>query len=289
MAGILAKIGTLPAVLPRDEEKIETGKIYVAPSDRHMVIAGDSVHVYFGPRENLFRPAIDPLFRSAAEAKPQSLIGILLSGGLDDGCSGLDYIKKHGGVTIVQDPDDALVPNLPLNALRLVEVDYKLPANKIAEVILAQLGQPHSGSREAARRDDNGKRSNHMSHDEQPRRFDGITCPECSGPIFEQQIGRLQFRCIVGHSYSPGTMRTEHARRLENALWSAIAGFEEHATILRRLAAASDNGADPDDLVQLQEEAQQQEGHARELRAFLAKVYDSDLRASELPPNLQRR
>jgi two-component system chemotaxis response regulator CheB len=139
LAEILSRAGDLPAVIPKDGDSIENGKIYVAQSNRHLKVGRDRIEVTFGPRENLFRPAIDPLFRSAAATCRGRLIGIILSGGLDDGCCGLSEIERVGGTTIVQDPLDAEVRTLPENALRSVNVHFKLPVSEIPDVLVCAL------------------------------------------------------------------------------------------------------------------------------------------------------
>jgi two-component system chemotaxis response regulator CheB len=138
---ILNSAGPLRALVPEDGDMIEKGKIYVAPNNRHLTIEDGRVRIVFGPRENLFRPAIDPLFRSAA-LHGNRVIGILLSGGLDDGCNGLNTIIDHGGIAVVQDPDDADFPDLPLNAIRRVKVNRILPAPEIAEFLTKEVAKP---------------------------------------------------------------------------------------------------------------------------------------------------
>lgn len=136
---ILSSAGLLPVSAAQDGDTIENGRVYVAPTDRHMVLEGRVVRVVFGPKENLFRPAIDPLFRSAASSYGHRVIGILLSGGLDDGCNGLLEIRKRGGLAVVQDPANAEVPYLPLNAIRQVDVNHVLPVAKIAEFLTGEV------------------------------------------------------------------------------------------------------------------------------------------------------
>jgi two-component system chemotaxis response regulator CheB len=135
---LLSKWGPLPAAHAKDGEPIQLGRIYVAPPDRHLLIDGGKLSVVFGPKENHTRPAVDPLFRSAAQHCASRSVGIVLSGHLADGTAGLSEIKRAGGVAIVQDPDEADAPSMPRNALASVEVDYKLPADQIG-AILAKL------------------------------------------------------------------------------------------------------------------------------------------------------
>ncbi len=257
---ILSSAGPFPALPAQEGSIIENGRIYVAPSNRHMLIERGRVRVVFSPRENLFRPAIDPLFRSAASAYGSRVIGILLSGTLDDGCDGLDEIKQRGGFAIVQKPSDAEFPDLPLNAMQRVNVDRVLPVAEIARLLISEVTKSLTEEEIS------------MPGTKPARHFDGITCPDCHGPIYEEDGGSLRFRCVAGHSYSPETMRIEHAKKLENALWSAIANFEEHATILRRLAQDKEGDGLPEDAADFEDEARRQEEHASELRFFVERI-----------------
>jgi two-component system chemotaxis response regulator CheB len=257
---ILSHAGAIPALAAQEGSGIENGRIYVAPNDRHMLVERDRVRVVFSPRENLFRPAIDPLFRSAASAYGPRVIGILLSGTLDDGCNGLGEISRKGGLAIVQEPSEADFPQLPLNAIQRVNVNRVLPVAKIAALLAGEV------TRSVAEEEIS------MASAKPGRHFDGITCPDCHGPIYEDHGNGLRFRCVAGHSYSPETMRVEHAKKLENALWSAIANFEEHATILRKLAHNTGGDAVRDDAGELEGEARRQEEHASALRVFVEKI-----------------
>src|SRR5947199_9158576 len=124
---ILGRAGPLKAVQATDDMQIEPGHIYVAPPDQHMLMELGKVRVVRGPKENRHRPAVDPLFRSAALAYGPRVIGVILTGALDDGTAGLQAVKRRGGITIVQDPDEAFYPGMPLSALQHVQVDYTLP------------------------------------------------------------------------------------------------------------------------------------------------------------------
>ena len=136
LADILNLAGRLTAKSAKDNELIRPGTIYVAPPDRHLLIEATVVRVTLGPGENRFRPAIDPLFRSAAQTYGPRVVGVILTGYLDDGTAGLLMVKQMGGTAIVQDPSDALVPFMPQNALDHVNVDYCLPINEIAPLLV---------------------------------------------------------------------------------------------------------------------------------------------------------
>src|SRR5262245_54520582 len=148
LPAILSKQGPLSAITPEDRSKIERGVIYIAPSDHHMLLDRDGVRIVRGPKENRHRPAIDPLFRSAAWAFGPRVVGIVLSGILDDGSAGLWAIKSCGGVTVVQDPEDADFPQMPMNAMLHLEVDHSLPVAKLAPLLTKLVREPVDDMRE---------------------------------------------------------------------------------------------------------------------------------------------
>lgn len=131
---ILSRSGSLPATVPRDGEIFRRGRIYVAPADHHMLVEEDRIHLWRGPRENRHRPAINALFRSAAVSYKRRVVGVILSGVLDDGTTGLWWVKHYGGVTVVQDPGEATFPEMVCNAMEHVEVDYRVSASRMGEL-----------------------------------------------------------------------------------------------------------------------------------------------------------
>src|SRR5688500_11634716 len=146
---ILERAGDLPAAHASDGARIEPGRIYVAPPDRHLIVLRQSVHVVRGPRENGHRPAIDPMFRSAAIAHGNRVVGVVLTGNLDDGTAGLLAIKRRGGIAIVQNPTEALFPSMPASALEHVDVDFVLPLSAIGDQLRAlaeELGRRTEGA-----------------------------------------------------------------------------------------------------------------------------------------------
>src|SRR5262249_11318339 len=128
MPDLLSRAGHMPARHPKDGEAIKRGTIYVAPPDMHLLVQPGHVIFRHGPHENRTRPAIDPLFRSAAVAYRSRVVGVVLSGLLDDGSAGLIAIKSCGGLAIIQEPDDAMWPEMPRNALAHDHVDYRATA-----------------------------------------------------------------------------------------------------------------------------------------------------------------
>ena len=142
LAQILTRAGPLPATIAQDGERFESAHIYVAPPDHHLLIKQGYLRVTRGLRENRVRPALDPLFRSAAVAYGARVVGVVLTGMQNDGTAGLLAIKRCGGIAIVQDPTDALYPSMPLSALEYVEVDYCVPMLKMGAV-LYRLSRSH--------------------------------------------------------------------------------------------------------------------------------------------------
>ncbi len=199
-----------------------------------------------GPRENNHRPAIDPLFRSAAQFYGPRVIGIILSGALDDGAAGLFAIKNLGGVTIVQDPRDALFPDMPVNALKATPVDYSVPKDQIAELIIKLVDAPIAIEPGAAMDDGRLKKEtdivrmeNSAIEEDKPGIPSVYGCPDCGGTLWELQDGEsLRFRCRVGHAFSADGLLNGQTNTLESALWNAYRALHENAALARRVQNA---------------------------------------------------
>lgn len=245
LPNILQRNGPLPATHPDDGETIRRGHIYVAPPNRHLVLRDGKIHLSGGPRENGFRPAIDPLFRSAARIYDSRVIGVILSGTLGDGSFGLKSIKNAGGIVIVQDLQEAIFSEMPLNAIESIAVDYILPVAGIAATIEQLAQQPVRQRRGAPMPDETEKEREIVKKDIRqfesggnPRLASVLTCPECGGVMWELGHGEMvKYRCHVGHAFSTESLLNEQAETLEVALWSAIRSLEERAALLKRMAA----------------------------------------------------
>jgi two-component system, chemotaxis family, protein-glutamate methylesterase/glutaminase len=221
----------LPVESAVDGETIEPGRVYVAPPDRHLIIEPGHLHLSAAPKENRARPAINPLFRSAALAYGPRVIGIILSGTLDDGTAGLWEIKRRGGVAIVQVPEDAEHGQMPSSAIANVEVDYSVPVAEIGALLSSLVSQ----SLDLPNTDVEHVMSERTS----------FTCPDCHGPIQRFKFDTLtEYRCRVGHIYSPEAMLEAHEDAEERSLWSAIEALEEGADLTDELCAhkPSSNG-----------------------------------------------
>jgi two-component system chemotaxis response regulator CheB len=271
---ILSRAGPLPAVHPRDGETYRRGTIYVAPPDHHLLVRNGSLRLTRGARENLHRPAIDPLFRSAAVAHGPSVIGVILTGALDDGTAGLSAVKRCGGTAIVQDPADAPHPSMPASALKNVAVDHCVPVSGMAALLARLAGGAVKGplpTAPASIKAEDCMIERQQDDEDVLDRIGSrstVTCPECNGTLWELSDDPVQFRCHVGHAYSPRTLMAEHTRRLEDALWAAIRSFEESASLSERVATRS-KVLDEDALEKLKLRGRTAEQHAQELRKLV--------------------
>jgi two-component system chemotaxis response regulator CheB len=238
LPAILARAGGLPATAPQDGDRPDRGHIYVAPPDRHLLLVGQEMRLTGGPRENGHRPAIDPLFRSAARSYGQRVVAIVLSGNLDDGAAGSRLVKERGGTVLVQDPAEALYPDMPASAAAVTDVDAQIPIAEMAARICAVLEEPVPGDGEAEvsreEHEEEDLAAAELALDGQPTE---LSCPECGGPLWERNEGPLvRFACRVGHVFSPESLIEQHGKELERALWSAQRNLEERADLYRRMA-----------------------------------------------------
>ncbi len=240
---IMSRAGRLPAVHAVDGEPILPGRIYIAPPDHHLLLKDGRVCLSRGAQENGHRPAIDPLFRSAALAYGPRVIGVILSGSLDDGTAGLAAVKERGGIAVVQDPADALYPGMPTSAVDAVEVDYVRPLREIPPLIVRLVREPASVGNSRPVPEQMEEESEIAELDmraiEQPNRPGELAefgCPLCGGALWELHEGSLvRFRCRVGHAWSPASLLVEQRSNLEAALWTALRALEEQRAFNLRL------------------------------------------------------
>lgn len=240
---ILRRAGAMAADHPDDGATIETGRIYVAPPDHHMLLdPSGRIRLSRGPKENRFRPAIDPLFRSAAHAFGPRVVGVVLTGALDDGTAGLWAIKRHDGVTVIQDPNDAIVPSMPLSALQYVDADHCAPAAAIGPLLTRLAAEPVAAPLEIEVRTMDIETKILLGEGTEedvaslgpPSHY---ACPDCHGSLHEiKEDGLVRYRCHVGHAYSIDTLMSELTRRVGEALWSALRAIQESTLLLRQEA-----------------------------------------------------
>ena len=191
-----------------------------------------------GPRENGHRPAVDVLFRSAAREHRSKVIGVVLSGRRDDGAAGLYFIKARGGVAIVQDPYEALAPNMPQSALEMVDIDFCLSVRQIADVLVQLVNGKAANITEPRNEGTNMDGEQAPVHPTSEPAGDQIPvgCPDCNGPLYEVKHGELAlFECFLGHRFSPENLSEQHAEALERALWTAIRKVKERMVLHERL------------------------------------------------------
>jgi two-component system, chemotaxis family, protein-glutamate methylesterase/glutaminase len=239
LPAILTRHGRLPAHRAADGDRYERGHIYVAPPDHHLLVRGDRLRLTRGPRVNGHRPAIDPLFRSAARQRGARAVGIVLSGTLDDGTAGMAAIDNAGGATIVQAPSDALYAAMPQSVLEHVDVDHAVPISEMAELLGRIAGQPvATASAETDAPDTADPLELEEPNEEELQGPPSLwTCPDCHGALWElDDAGVLRYRCHVGHAFAPDSLFAIQSDALEDAIWAAYRALRESAMLARRLA-----------------------------------------------------
>lgn len=276
LPAILSRAGPLPAQHAREGERVRMGHIYVAPPNHHLTVHNSIMRVQKGPRENRHRPAIDALFRTAARAYAGCVIGVILSGYLDDGVAGLYAVRKQGGVAVIQEPADAETADMPLRAMEYSGADYVLPAAEIGRAIPGLLqcvggamGKSNAYNENDARANENTRANEEVAHPEEGTGKPSVfACPECHGALWELQEGKLtRFRCRVGHAYSEGTLHEELSESAESALWAAMRALEEKAAMHVRIADSISGPLGHRDRLRDQAAADQQ--HAQVIRNMI--------------------
>lgn len=271
---ILSRAGPLPARHAVDGEAFVPGRIYVAPPDRHLLIREGAIQLSRGPRENHSRPAVDPLFRTAARVYGPRVIGVVLSGALHDGSLGLLAVKTRGGVALVQDPNEAAVDSMPRRALELVPADRVLTAAEISDALATLTRDTLRDEGEAAMVDDEARVEAviagdfaSQSDDRRTTEASVFSCPECGGVLWQSDGPVLRFRCHVGHAYSPEVLLNQQSEVLEAALWTSLRLLREKATLSRQLAVrASRSGTSTG---RIEEQAELDERHAKAILELL--------------------
>ena len=231
---ILERSGRLVAVHAEDKQRLEEGTIYIAPPDHHLLIFRGTIRLYRGPRENGNRPAVDPMFRSAALAYGVRCIGVVLSGNLDDGTSGLLAIKRRGGIAVVQDPGEAMFPSMPQSAIDHVNVDHIVKLDRMG-TLLEELAQQRTPAKEPPVTDESSKETEYSEIDlsriedvdSHPGDLAPFGCPDCGGTLWELHEGNLvRFRCRAGHAWTSEALLARQSETLDAALWTALRALE---------------------------------------------------------------
>jgi two-component system chemotaxis response regulator CheB len=258
LAPILARICALPVKPAVDREAIVAGQVYVATADRHLLIEGNQVRITRGPREGRARPSIDALFRSASVVHGERVIGIVLSGALDDGTAGAWAIKDRGGVVLVQEPAQAMHDSMPESVIRHVSVDRVGTVQQLAVIVASLVGSPAQGLAAPAGSDENLKVETLIAMEGdglkagvmELGKISKYTCPDCHGVLVQIEEGSIvRFRCHTGHAFSLMTLLAEVNESIDTGLWDTLRAIEERVMLLRqmeRLARDADSVADAD-------------------------------------------
>lgn len=253
LPSLLERCSALPVRYASQGERIVAGQVLVAPPDLHLTVDMDGDRAYtrlsHGAKENHSRPAIDPLFRTAAVAYGPNAIGVVLSGFLDDGTVGLQAIKACGGIAVVQDPAGAEAPSMPGSAVQYAEVDFVLDTEQIAPTLVdlarrdadadASTSRGGPGTMELLDRIAIENRA--FNDDLEIMELDRIgsrvalTCPECGGALWEMRHGvPLRYRCHTGHAFTANALATLQGQGLEEALWAAVRALHEQELLFQR-------------------------------------------------------
>jgi two-component system, chemotaxis family, protein-glutamate methylesterase/glutaminase len=277
---ILGRCTSLPVAHAVDGEEIEPGRIYVAPPDRHLLVDHRRVLVRKGPKENRFRPSVDALFRSAAYLYGSRVVGVVLSGALDDGTSGMWAIKQRGGTTVVQEPSDAEHTGMPESVLQHVRVDHVAPVREMGALLRDLVAAPSTAeapalaARETERlelevaiaRGDNAFEMGMLEAGE----LSPFTCPECHGALVRLSDGPItRLRCHTGHAYTASALLASVTEAVEESLWQSMQRAEEATMLLNHMAEHLDRDGDHAGADLLHEKAHATAEQARTLHAFI--------------------
>lgn len=300
---ILQRAGSIPAVHATDKQPLEEGRIYIAPPDHHLLIFRNELRLYRGPRENGNRPAIDPMFRSAALSYGPRSIGVVLSGNLDDGTSGLLAIKRRGGIAIAQDPEEAMFSSIPQSAIDHVDVDYVVKLDRLG-ALLNELAQAPVPREEYPVSDNARKEMEYAELDlariedvgEHPGDLAPFGCPDCGGTLWELREGNLvRFRCRVGHAWTSEALLARQAETLDAALWTALRALEESASLSNELAERARSRGNDRLAERMADHAELAERRAGTIRDVLLRDRSpevdaaTDLRGPEMASEPERR
>lgn len=236
------RAGNLVCEEARDGATIETGHVYTAPPDHHLLVGKGEIKVTKGARENRSRPSIDPLFRSAAVAYRSRVIGVILTGYLDDGSAGLSAVHRCGGVCIVQDPDDAAYPDMPRNALERVPSAQRVALAEMGAVLEKAVHRRATKDRPVpddiaieariAERVLSDLDSVNALGEQVP-----FNCPNCGGVLWEVAHDQgLRYRCHTGHAFTGPVLLAEQSGKIEETLWIALRMFEERRNLLVKMS-----------------------------------------------------
>jgi two-component system, chemotaxis family, protein-glutamate methylesterase/glutaminase len=275
LAEVLAKSSRMPVADALNGQALELSRIYVAPPGHHLLVHENHMLLRRGPRENLSRPAIDPLFRSIACSYGGSAIAVVLTGNLSEGTAGLRAIKTCGGTCIVQDPNEAIVPDMPLSALRAVDVDHCLPIAAMPDILVRLAGSkagptptiPTSTRLEVAIA---AQELGEMNTAQTLGELSVFVCPECQGQLWEIEDGPItRYRCHTGHAFSEEIMMEAQTSDAERILWTLLRSHQQRAEFARRAAVRERARKKSALAVQLQQRAIEYDADAKLVERFI--------------------
>ena len=285
---ILSRDARLPVAHAADGEPIRPSKVYVAPPNRHLLIEDGRVRLVHGPKENLHRPSIDALFRSAARWAGPRVIGVVLTGARDDGAVGMGAVKRRGGITIVQEPREAPFPSMPRSVMQEIKVDYSLPLREIAPLLDELSRQTAKEEERYPVRDQVEVESRIAQQDMESKelltsverigKISRLTCPDCHGALWEiNDDNVLRYRCHVGHAFSAEALDGGQSEMLEMALWSAVRALEEQMVLAQRVVERARKANQPLAAETFERRAKDAEQHSSMIRQLLLSAEKGDI------------
>jgi two-component system chemotaxis response regulator CheB len=277
LPNVLSRVTAMPVVAADHNQPLKAGTVYVATPDRHLILEEEGLRVTRGPKECRVRPAVDVLFRSAAVSHGARVIGVVLTGALDDGTAGLWAIKDRDGLALVQAPSEAMHSSMPESAIKHVKVDFvgslDALAQQIAEAVGSRVETQHS--RPAKER--------HVIENQIELTGNGIetgvmnlgkvskyTCPDCHGVLVQIEEGSIvRFRCHTGHAFSMKTLITEVNEAIDTGLWDTLRAIEERVLLLRQMAELADKAGSSNEAKQYRHQADESEKRLKPLRELV--------------------
>jgi len=296
LPSILGRESNLHVAHAVDGEPIKRGKVYVAPTDHHLIIEHDHLTLVHGPKENLHRPSIDTLFRSAARWAGPRVIGVVLTGARDDGAAGMRAVKQRGGIAVVQDPLEAPFPSMPISVMQEINVDYSLPLREIPELLnrlsretAAEEGRfpvPDEIEIEAKIAEQTMESAELIASVDRLGKVSKLTCPDCHGALWEINDEKLlRYRCHVGHAFSAEALSDGQSQMLEVALWSAVRALEEQMILAKRIGERARRANRLKAAKSFEKRAQEAEEHSSMIRQILLVTEKGDIGEPVLTSN----
>ncbi|MDB5006859.1 MAG: Protein-glutamate methylesterase [Mucilaginibacter sp.] len=261
--------------IPEDGEPILNGHLYLAPPDHHMMVKPGFIRIHNGPEENRWRPSIDVLFRSAAANYGSHVMGIILTGLMDDGTSGMSAIKRSGGICIVQEPSEATYPDMPNSVLNTVEVDYQVPIADMAYIIADNLSRPATERLPIPQdvkieAEITEKMVSGIDRLKEIGTKSDFSCPDCGGILWKlNHEGTHRYRCYTGHAYTENVLNETQSKGVEESLWVSIRMLEERRNLLKLMSQHEKEAGHAAQSTKTQKRAEEAGVHIERLKAML--------------------